>query len=143
MTTHKEKCDKCGDLMDSGFCIYDGEEHYCSLECLHSVYTSEEYEEMYKNDEAYYTEYEEPAYGYMDKIAEIFGLELGDKFILNNYTELVYRLTEDGVEYKDKDHQKWIIATDNILQGVLTSSKKRPYKKTSFYSKNRTNILNI
>lgn len=58
MATYK-KCDKCGNLMNSGYCVYDGEEHYCSEKCFFSVYSPEEYKEMYKNDEAYYTDYEE------------------------------------------------------------------------------------
>jgi hypothetical protein len=40
-------CDKCGSVMDEGFCIGGGEEYYCSSECLHKVYTEGEYLAMY------------------------------------------------------------------------------------------------
>lgn len=53
----KRYCDVCGDLMEEGYCIYDGLEYYCSDECLHKNYTEEEYLEMYENDEAYWTEW--------------------------------------------------------------------------------------
>ncbi|MBR5316024.1 MAG: hypothetical protein IKU44_04455 [Firmicutes bacterium] len=50
-------CSKCGAKMYDGYCIHDGEEYYCSEECLHSEYTEEEYMEMYEADEAYWTEW--------------------------------------------------------------------------------------
>jgi len=49
------RCTCCGRLMLEGFVIYDGEEHYCSGECLHSKYSEEEYFEMYVNGEGYWT----------------------------------------------------------------------------------------
>lgn len=45
--------------MHSGFCIHDGEEYYCSEECLHENYTEEEYHKMYEEDEAYWTDWED------------------------------------------------------------------------------------
>lgn len=36
-------CDECGKLMNTGFCIGDGEEYYDSEECLHKHYTEREY----------------------------------------------------------------------------------------------------
>ena len=51
-------CSECGKPMTSGYCIADGEEYYCSDECLHKHYTEEEYNEMYENDEAYWTTWE-------------------------------------------------------------------------------------
>lgn len=57
--SYQRVCSECAAIMTDGYCIYDGEEHYCSDECLHANYTSAEYEMMYKNDEAYYTEWEE------------------------------------------------------------------------------------
>lgn len=52
-------CNICGMDMKSGFCIHDGDEYFCSTECLHKKYTEEEYDEMYAEDEAYWTEWED------------------------------------------------------------------------------------
>lgn len=53
-------CSECGKSMNSGYCINNGEEYYCSDECLHKHYTDEEYDEMYDdgNGDSYYTEWE-------------------------------------------------------------------------------------
>lgn len=53
------RCDACGCFMAEGFCIHDGEKYFCSDECLHTVYTEEEYDAMYEADEAYWTEWDE------------------------------------------------------------------------------------
>ncbi|MFD0769336.1 hypothetical protein ACFQZ1_10735 [Bacillus sp. CGMCC 1.60114] len=45
--------------MIEGYCIDDGLAYYCSEECLYKEYTPKEYEEMYENDCAYWTEWEE------------------------------------------------------------------------------------
>lgn len=47
-------CDVCGKKMYEGYLI-DGEEHYCSDECLHKVYTADEYNEMYDEDIGFWT----------------------------------------------------------------------------------------
>lgn len=52
-------CNECGECMNKGYCIGDGEEYYCSAECLNEHYTPEEYDDMYIKDGAYYTEWEE------------------------------------------------------------------------------------
>lgn len=44
--------------MDSGFCIFDGFEYYCSRKCLNMHYTDEEYNRMYEEDNAYWTDWE-------------------------------------------------------------------------------------
>lgn len=49
-------CDVCGKRHYSGYFIYD-EEYYCSDECLHIEYTDEEYQEIYKEDNGYWTEW--------------------------------------------------------------------------------------
>ena len=49
-------CDICGKELQSGYVINDGEEYYCE-NCLSKKYTKEEYNEMYENDEAYWTEW--------------------------------------------------------------------------------------
>lgn len=47
----KRICDHCGKVMDEGYMIEDGIEHYCSDDCLHQHYSHEEYLEMYDNGE--------------------------------------------------------------------------------------------
>ena len=48
------KCSICGNEMSSGYYVEDGylnengAEYYCSDECLYSVYTEEEYQEMHE-----------------------------------------------------------------------------------------------
>ena len=45
--------------MTAGYVINDGEEYYCSDDCLHSAYSTEEYEELCQMDLAYWTQWEE------------------------------------------------------------------------------------
>lgn len=49
-------CDDCGRILEEGYCINSGEEHYCTT-CLHKHYSEEEYLEMSSSDnaESYYT----------------------------------------------------------------------------------------
>ena len=61
---YARKCDKCGNGMNEGYCIYEGEEYYCSNECLHLVYSEQEWSEMYNAEDnggssSYWTQWEE------------------------------------------------------------------------------------
>ena len=61
---YARKCDKCGQGMNEGFCIYEGEEYYCSDECLHSVYSKSVWEGMFDaedigNSPSYWTQWED------------------------------------------------------------------------------------
>jgi hypothetical protein len=58
------KCDKCNKGMYEGYVINEGDEYYCSDNCLESVYTEEERNEMLpQNDDeledasSYWTEW--------------------------------------------------------------------------------------
>lgn len=51
-------CSECGKSMKSGYCIGDGQEYYCSDDCLYKRYSQEVYNEMYESNCAYYTEWE-------------------------------------------------------------------------------------
>lgn len=44
-------CDTCGKLISRGYCLFDGEEYYCSDECMLEQYTPEEKEEILKDAE--------------------------------------------------------------------------------------------
>lgn len=52
-------CTCCGNYMQSGYIIGEGDEYFCSDECLHSHYSEEEYEEECANDNAYWTEWDD------------------------------------------------------------------------------------
>ena len=52
-------CNACGIEMSDGYVINDGEEYYCSDDCLHSAFSEEEYEELCSEDCAYWTEWGE------------------------------------------------------------------------------------
>ena len=52
-------CNECKKEMSSGYCIADGEEYYCSDKCLYKNMTKQEYDKLYKDNYAYWTEWEE------------------------------------------------------------------------------------
>ena len=61
---YARKCDRCGQGMNEGFCIYEGEEYYCDDNCLHSVYSKSVWEGMYDaedigNSPSYWTQWED------------------------------------------------------------------------------------
>ena len=51
------RCDVCVAEMFSGYVVDDGLEYYCSNDCLHGVYSEEEYDELCRDDRAYWTEW--------------------------------------------------------------------------------------
>ena len=60
---YARKCSKCNVGMNEGFIIANGDEYYCSDNCLHQVYTKEEWNAMTDDDDDddgfnYYTEWE-------------------------------------------------------------------------------------
>lgn len=57
-------CSHCSKPMSKGYCIDNGEQYYCSDECLHEHYTEEEFEELYDdgNGDSYWTEWESVKY---------------------------------------------------------------------------------
>lgn len=53
-------CDTCGKPMTEGYCCGDGQEYYCSDECLFvDGYTPEQRDIDYENGGIYWTEWEE------------------------------------------------------------------------------------
>lgn len=54
-------CDECGKLMEEGYCIDGGNEHYCSDECLHKHYSEETYLQMASGEDSdtYYSVWNE------------------------------------------------------------------------------------
>lgn len=57
----KRKCNECGKEITKGYSINDGDEYYCSNECLFNHYTPNEYTKMYDdgNGNSYYTEWDD------------------------------------------------------------------------------------
>lgn len=55
------KCTNCGKPMRSGYVIADGFQYFCSDECLYSIYTPEEYLDMYDdgNGDSFWTTWED------------------------------------------------------------------------------------
>lgn len=51
-------CDVCSKEMINGYCVHDSE-YFCSDECLHSTYSSEEYKDLCEEDCAYWTQWED------------------------------------------------------------------------------------
>lgn len=51
------KCSICGSPVIAGYCVNDGMDYYCSDDCLHMVFTDEEWEQAYNEDWGYYTEW--------------------------------------------------------------------------------------
>ena len=56
-------CTECHKEMNKGYCVDDGLEYYCSDECLYKNYTDRGYLELYLDDRAYYTEWEQEKKG--------------------------------------------------------------------------------
>ena len=60
---YARKCSKCNVGMNEGFIIGNGDEYYCTDNCLHQVYTKEEWDLMVDDDDDcdgfnYWTEWE-------------------------------------------------------------------------------------
>lgn len=76
------KCDKCGCGMNEGYVVYNGDEHYCTEECLNKVYTKEQWTKMYEESEEnggsdnYWTEW------YQDIEEDNFNYVLFDNILL-------------------------------------------------------------
>ncbi len=51
------KCSICGSPVIAGYCVNEGMDYYCSEDCLHMVFTDEEWEQAYNEDWGYYTEW--------------------------------------------------------------------------------------
>lgn len=49
-------CSECGDIITLGYCI-DDTKYYCSDSCLYKNMTRSEYEELYHEDYAYWTQW--------------------------------------------------------------------------------------
>lgn len=76
---YKRRCDSCGEVMEQGYCIDGGSEYYCSENCLHTVYTAEEWAEMYDdgNSESYWTQWEDDGGEDEDEDTKRVALEAG------------------------------------------------------------------
>jgi len=61
-TVYARKCDHCSKGMDDGYTVNEGEEYYCSNECLHKYYTEDEWADMHDNGDgdSYWTEWDDP-----------------------------------------------------------------------------------
>lgn len=55
-TIEERNCCICGKHMQAGYVIND-EQYFCSDECLGKIYTKEEFNDLYDEDVAYWTEW--------------------------------------------------------------------------------------
>lgn len=51
------QCTSCGKLMLDGYVVNDGLEYYCDNNCFDKEHGLDNLEDMYQNDEAYWTEF--------------------------------------------------------------------------------------
>ena len=54
---NKRICSECGTSMFEGYVIHNGEEYYCSDECLSKNYKDNEFDELYEQGDSYWTEF--------------------------------------------------------------------------------------
>jgi hypothetical protein len=66
---------------------------------------------------------------YMEKVAEMFGLKLGERFYIDSYGSIEYELTKDGVALINLAGKKIIVYT--ILHDILVGEKMIIKKETS------------
>ena len=53
-------CYECGiENFENGYVIYDGEEYYCSSKCLYTNYSEDEYQRMYEEGIAHWTQWDD------------------------------------------------------------------------------------
>jgi hypothetical protein len=52
------KCDSCNFGMNEGYVINGGEQYYCSKECLYTVYSPAEWDQLYETNDSYWTEWD-------------------------------------------------------------------------------------
>ena len=57
---YPRKCDECGKGMSNGYCIDNGDWHYCNKDCLNKNYPEEVWNLIYSDDgDSYWTEWED------------------------------------------------------------------------------------
>lgn len=54
-------CSACHKQMTQGYCIENGVDYACNVECLHQLMTQEEFDELYDdgNGDTYWTEWDD------------------------------------------------------------------------------------
>ena len=55
---YARKCSICNSGMNSGYVINGGEQYYCSKEHLYKVYSPAEWDDLYKDNDSYWTEWD-------------------------------------------------------------------------------------
>ena len=49
----ERECTECHNIITEGYIIHDGEEYYCSDECLSKNYRDNEFDELYEQGASY------------------------------------------------------------------------------------------
>lgn len=126
--TNKKICSECKKELKSGYVIDDGDEYYCSEECLHKHYTPEEYERMVKNAE---TEFTSDEYDY--DVGQAYWTEFENEELTEEY--------DDGDE--DLERLKENIVTENTrpIKAIILH-KLGDKEWFAFYSENSRDLIN-
>ena len=78
---YARQCSHCGEGMNEGYVIGDGEEYYCSEECLQENYTPEEIQEMFAQEDEVGNPIDNPNYWTQWEEEEDF--EYDSKYLIN------------------------------------------------------------
>lgn len=124
----KRICSECKKEIKSGFVIDDGDEYYCSEECLHKHYTPEEYERMVKNSE---TEFTSDAYDY--SVGQAYWTEFENKELTEEY--------DDGDEDLDKLKENIVTENTKPIKAIILH-KFGDKEWFAFYSENSRDLIN-
>lgn len=81
-------CKVCGKRMWQGYCIDDGAKYFCSDDCLLQEMTQEEYDELFEEDAAYWTEWDADDCGdYIEVLIEPGELDERGRFVPVEYED--------------------------------------------------------
>ena len=72
------KCSHCNKPTNEVYIVNDGDEYYCSDDCLHEHYTPIQWARMYKNEVGYWTSFDDG--GEVDD-DEVQYIKFGDQLI--------------------------------------------------------------
>lgn len=73
---YQRRCDHCAGGMNEGFYVEGmGDNYFCSDHCLHSHVSKDDYDEMYWDGTAYWTEWNGDDYEYADVGGKIITIE--------------------------------------------------------------------
>ena len=112
MKKYARICSHCGKPFNEGYVMFAWEDYYCSNECLESVYSKEEIEQLeigWEDWESYRTEWEESDYQYYEDWTPIEDSEECEE---ETDKEIIYRKIADlydYIQYSDYIEKEYIL----------------------------------